>query len=90
MSVVSLREGERRAGREEQDGEEDIEERLTRVFRESVEDTLEALKETSEEARKTEAVPSAKKVEEHNLDTWAILCSEVGARALREGKSRSV
>ncbi len=49
-----------------------MEEMYTRVFGENVEDTLEALKETSEEAngakaRKTEAVPSAKKVERHNL-----------------------
>jgi hypothetical protein len=50
-----------------------VEEMLARVFEESGEDTLEGLKETREEAsqartRRKEAVPSAKEVEEHNLD----------------------
>ncbi len=62
------------------------------MFGETVEDALEALKETSEEAnvaraRKTEAIPSAKEVEEHALDhcvfpSWRPHCVS--------GESRSV
>ena len=46
---------------------------FTRVFEESVGDTSQGLKETSQDAsraraRRTEAAPSAKEVEELNLD----------------------
>ena len=50
MSAVSPHGGEQQAGKEEQEGEEDMEEKLARVLGEKVEDMMEALKETSEEA----------------------------------------
>ena len=61
------------------------------MFEESVEDALETLQDTSEEAsraraRRTEAVPSAKEVEERNLDhcvfmSWCPHCVKGGAEA---------
>ncbi len=73
MSAVSPREGEQQDGEEEQEGKEDLKERFTRVFGESVEDTLDSVKDAGEEAntagaRRTEAVPSTREVEEHNLE----------------------
>ncbi len=70
MSAVSPQEGDQRIGRDMKEGEEDVEEMFARVFGESVEETL---RETSEEAnaaraRTAEAAPSAKEVDEHDLD----------------------
>ncbi len=68
-----------------------MEERFAKVFGETVEDALEALRETFEEAnvaraRKTDAVHSAKEVEEHNLDhsvfrSWCPHCVKGRAEA---------
>ena len=84
MSAVSPQEGDQQAGEEKNEREEDIEEMFTRVFEESVDDTSEGLQETSDEAirvraRRTEAEPSAKEVEEHDLDHSV---SGVGARVV--------
>ncbi len=70
----------------------------TRAFGENVEVTLRVMKETSEEAnrakaRKTEAVPSIREVEEHRLDhsvfkSWCPQCVRGRAKACghRRGK----
>jgi hypothetical protein len=55
LSAVSLGEGERQAGKEEQEGKEDMEEGFTRVFMEIVEDALETLRDASEEANAARA-----------------------------------
>ncbi len=95
MSAVSPLEGEQQAGREGRS----IEERFTKVFGQTVEDTLEALKETSEEAnaakaRKTEAIPSTKEVEEHNSDhsvfrSWCPHCVKGKQKHMGTGATRA-
>ncbi len=62
--------------------------RLTRVFGESVEDTLETMRDASGEsnaarARRTKAVPSAN-------ETWIVVCVQKLVPALCAGEGRSV
>ncbi len=99
MSAVGPREGEQPSEKMEQEGESDVEEKFMKVFGERVEDTLEALKEKSEEANaakggKTEAVPSAKEVEENSLDqsvsrSWCPRCVKGRAEAYGHRSSKT-